>query len=137
MNRMVLDTSVAIAWYFDESFSRNARLWLKRFQEEEVDFVVPDLHFIEFGNVLRTFTKRESISSKVAQFIHEAHLQSLLSRKNPDESALLETALEYNATVYDASFIQLALEEQIPLLTAERRTREWVRKLGNLAIHVK
>jgi hypothetical protein len=36
-------------------------------------------------------------------------------------------------TVYDAVYIALALEHQIPLLTAERPGTPWIKKLGSLA----
>ena len=137
MSTYVLDTNVAIAWYIEESFSKSAVNWQERMFSGEVQFVVPSLHRLEFGNVLRTLVKRTGITPQEACEIYSLHSHTPLLNIDPSPESLLDTALEYNATVYDASFIQLVLEEQIPLLTAERRTREWVRKLGNLAIHVK
>jgi len=53
--------------------------------------------------------------------------------QNPRREDLLATALEYGATVYEATFIALALSLKAPLLTSERTTTPWVVKLGKLA----
>ena len=54
MNACVLDTSVTLAWYLDESFSSAARQWQKRLLDGKLSLIVPSLHYWEFGNVLRT-----------------------------------------------------------------------------------
>ena len=45
---------------------------------------------------------------------------------------MLRTALELDATAYDAVFITLSRSLDVPLLTAERKTTPWVVKLGRL-----
>ena len=137
MKSFVLDTSVAVAWFLSESFSSEARKWRSRMMEKEVEFYVPNLHFYEFGNVLRKFVLFRDISEKVAQEIFLLHLESPLKIITPNMSGLLKTSLKYNSTIYDAVYISAALELQSPLLTAERATREWVAKLGKLAIAIK
>ncbi|HYN43082.1 MAG TPA: hypothetical protein VE129_15000, partial [Thermoanaerobaculia bacterium] len=52
--------------------------------------------------------------------------------EEPDRAAVLATALELDATAYDAVFITLARTLDVPLLTAERKTRPWVVRLGKL-----
>ena len=49
---------------------------------------------------------------------------------------VLDTALEYDATVYDAVYISLALALDTCLLTAEKSTTPWVVKLGKRIITV-
>ena len=50
----------------------------------------------------------------------------------PERSEVLVTALELDATMYDAVFIALAQKHGVPLLTAERKTTPWVVRLGPL-----
>ena len=137
MKSLVLDTSVAVAWFLPETFSSEARKWRTQMMEKEVEFYVPNLHFYEFGNVLRKYVLFRDISEKVAQEIFLLHLESPLKIITPNTPELLKISLKYNSTIYDAVYISAALELQVPLLTAERATREWVAKLGKLAITIK
>lgn len=133
MKTLVLDTSVAIAWYLPEAFAPAARHWQKQLLEGRVRFVVPSLHFWEMANVLRTYVKRRELTPTLAGEIHALHLDAPLAVEEPDRATVLATALELDATAYDAVFIALARTLDAPLLTAERKTKPWVARLGRLA----
>ncbi len=130
MNTAVLDTSVAIAWYLEESFSPSARTWQERLLAGKTRLLVPELHYLEFANVLRTLTVRGTLTARLAADIYALHLDAPLGTAEVDRSVLLSTALEYGATVYDATYISLAVAMEVPLVTAERSTSAWVAKLG-------
>lgn len=132
MRSLVLDTSVAIAWYLPEAFAPAARSWQKQFLDGRVRFVVPSLHFWEMANVLRTYVRRRELTPSLAAEIHALHLDAPLAVEEPDRAAVLATALELDATAYDAVFITLARTLDAPLLTAERKSRAWVVRLGKL-----
>lgn len=130
MGMLVLDTSVAAAWYLPEVFSPAARRWQQALIEGRVELVVPPLHFWELGNVLRTYVRRGELEERLALELNELHLMAPLAVASPGRSEVLELALRYEATTYDAVYIALALERDCRLLTAERTTRPWVTKLG-------
>jgi predicted nucleic acid-binding protein len=130
MNAFVLDTSVAIAWYLPEDLSAAARNWQRRMLRGEVSFIVPSLHYWEFCNVLRTYVRRGEIEPKLAQEIYELHLDAPLKQAEPERLAILRCALKFQATAYDAVYIELAVSLGAPLVTAERSTTPWVVKLG-------
>ena len=130
----VLDTSVAVAWYLEETFSPEAREWQARLLDGRARLMVPALHFAEFGNVLRTFVRRKELSADVAREVFALHLEAPLEIVDPPRDGLLDCAIEYEATVYDAVYIQLSLLHQAPLITAERTTTPWVVKLKKLAV---
>lgn len=130
MNTHVLDTSVAMAWYLDESFSTRAREWQQRLLAGKVVMVVPSLHYLEFANVLRTLVRRRELRHELAREVYELHLEAPLERAEPDEKGLLDLALAYEATAYDAVYISLCLARNISLITAEKTTTGWVAKLG-------
>lgn len=136
MSSYILDTSVAVSWYIDEIFSESARNYQKQLINHQDRFYVPPLHFLEFSNVLRTLTLKKILSALSAQEIYRLHLQAPLLIIEPEHEDILETALAYQATTYDAVFIQLALATQFPLLTAEKRSRGWVSKLGDLVVSI-
>lgn len=131
MSACILDTSVTIAWYLEESFSTSARLWQQRLLDGTCSLIVPNLHYWEFGNVLRTLVVREEIEEPLAAEIYALHLEAPLDVAEPNRQDVLETALTYKATVYDAVYIALSLSHDLPLVTAERTTRPWVTRLEN------
>lgn len=129
MNAYVLDTGVAVAWYLEEVFSSSARAWQERLLAGKVVLVVPLLHYWEFANVLRTLVQRRELPEDLAREIYELHMDAPLERGEPDEKVVLDTALQYGATAYDAVYISLCLSRDIPLITAEKTTTAWVTKL--------
>ena len=137
MSACVLDTGVAVAWYLPEDFADAARAWHRRLLAGEVDVLVPQLHFYEFANVLRTYVRRGELDEALALDVYATHLEAPLKLAEPDHREVLSCALEYEATAYDAVFIRLALERGVPLVTAERTTTAWVVKLGERAIAVR
>lgn len=131
MTTYVLDTSVAVAWYLPEVFSPAARQWQTRLLRDELGLCVPNLHYWEFGNVLRTYVRRGELEQELAQEIYSLHLEAPLAVVEPDRGQTLARAFEYGATVYDAVYIELCLSLEAPLITAERTTTAWVVQLGD------
>lgn len=131
MSTVVLDTSVAVAWYLPETFQAAARAWWDRMAAGTASLVVPTLHFWEFGNVLRTHVRRGDLTAEQAMNIYQLHLQAPLVIVDPDRTRVLETALVYGSTVYDAVYVALSLELGARLVTAERSTTPWVARLGD------
>ncbi len=130
MKAFVVDASVAVAWYLPEAFSEAARSYRTRFLEGEVRLLVPSLHYWEFGNVLRTYIRRRELDAGLAREVFDLHLEASLETAEPARAAVLATALELDATVYDAVYIALARSAQATLLTAERSTTPWLVRLG-------
>jgi len=131
MKTYVLDISVAIGWYLNETFSPSARAWQEKLLRGKIILLVPALHYSEFANVLRTLVQRTELSDPLAREIYEVHLEAPLERAEPGERQVLDAAFEYGATTYDAVFISLSLPRGVPLITAERTTTSWVVKLGD------
>lgn len=130
MSVYVVDTSVTLAWYFDEAFSPAAREWQSRLLGGKARLLVPSLHYWEFANALRTLVIRREIDQSTAQEVYDLHLEAPLEPAEPDRRHVLKAAFDYSTTVYDAVFIALAIAHDIPIVTAERTTTEWVTKLG-------
>ena len=131
MSTFVLDASVAVAWYLPEAFTAAAREWQHKMLRGEVSLLVPRLHYWEVGNVLRTYVRRGELEEALAHEVYALHLDAPLEIAEPDTRAILQTALEFDATAYDAVYIQLARSLGAPLVTAERTTTPWVVKMGD------
>lgn len=133
---LVLDTSVAVAWYLPEAFSPAAHAWQRRMLAAEVRFAVPSLHYLEFANVLRHGVRQSRLEPDLANEIMDVHLDAPLIVADPPAARLLATALDYDCTAYDAAYVALADELACRLVTAERPSRPWVRRLGDRAVSV-
>lgn len=134
---VIVDTSVAVAWYIHESFSAAARKWQEAILSGTVHAVVPSLHHLEFANVMRTYVMRREMSPSLANEIYDAHLTAPLEVASAPNSILLRTALHFGSTAYDAAYIAIARETDGFFLTAEKRSTPWVEKLGKKAIVVR
>ena len=138
MIRRVLDTSVAIAWYLPESFSAPARHWQRMLLEGKAELYAPSLHYWEFANVLRTHARRAELDFDTACEIYNLHIEAPILPVEPRRDSLLQLALDYDSTAYDAVYLAICIEMDVPLLTAERPTSPWLKKLGKLtdSIHI-
>jgi predicted nucleic acid-binding protein len=102
-----------------------------------VAFTVPSLHYWEMANVLRTYVRRGELEQPLAREIFDLHLDAPIAISEPNGSGVLETALRMEATAYDAVFIRVSLDLDIPFLTAEKTTTPWVVKLGDRVVTVR
>ena len=132
MMARVLDASVAVAWYVSESFSTSARHWQTLMLDGKAALIVPSLHFWEVANVLRTHVARKLLSAPIAQEIYRLHLDAPLETAEPERDMVLTIALDRGMSAYDAVYAALAVERDIPWLTAERATKPWRASLGKL-----
>ncbi len=132
MKTLVLDTSVAAAWYLPETFAEAARAWQARLLDGQVRLIVPSLHYWELANVLRTYVRRAELEAGLAAEIYALHLDAPLEVVEPERADVLKIALELDTTAYDAVFITLSRSLGVPFLTAEKKTAPWVAKLGRL-----
>lgn len=121
MGKVVLDTSVVMKWFSTEGNRKQALKILKEIVKGKMTLVEPELIFYEAINALwfgKRFTTRE-INRIISEFTF------LKPEIVPLDSHLLATILrlidKFPVTVYDASFIALAEEHQIPLITADTK----------------
>lgn len=86
---------------------------------------MPSLVAYEIGNALVILARKNFITKKDA--IRKFKSISSIPTLNIKEIALeraVEIAIELETTLYDASYLALALEENVPLITADRELYE-------------
>lgn len=133
----MVDASVGIKLFVDEELSdRAAELFEGLAWEPPLHLYVPDLFYLECGNILWKYVRRfdyptaqarESLSSLGA-----LALQRLSDSLLFEES--LDLALARGISVYDASYVTLAQHLDIPFVTADERL---VRKLEGSGIEIR
>ena len=126
MTRYVLDASVAAKWFLpplDEPWSAEAFELLRAYSRAEVDFLVPDLFFAEFANIIWKAECYGRCNAKTA----DAAIDEVVHRAFPSFAAapLIQPAVQiaraYNRTVYDCVYIALAVETNTQMITADEK----------------
>ncbi len=129
---LVLDSSLALAWGLPDESSDQADRLLNRVSGDK-NLWVPALWWYEIGNALLMAQKRNRI--KEADRIRLMKLYGLLPilADVPFPEAVRsvqDLALSYSLSVYDASYLELALRKGLPLATFDRRLLQAATRAG-------
>lgn len=131
-SELVVDASVALKWFVEESGSDQAHELLDAHLSETTMLAAPSHLLGEVGNGLRKLVVRQQIRSADAV----AALADLVDLKIDllDSTAVwprtLEAALQWQVTTYDAIYVLTALDRDIELVTADVRLHESCSPLG-------
>ncbi len=141
MKTFVVDASVGAKWASPaiiEPLADRADRFLRAYVAGSVQVMVPDLFWLEIGNFLWKAAKRGEITSVLAR----RGLEAMLNRDFPTVPSravlpeALKIAVDFGRTVYDSTYVALAVATRTELITADERlvnalgTRFPVRWLG-------
>ncbi len=128
----VVDSSVAVKWVVEEEDSDNAR------SVSHATLEAPDLLLIECANILWKKVAVADLNSREAgecwQLLQQAPIQFTSTPELLDTA--LRISLDLKHPVYDCVYLALALQLEVPLITADRRLVTAVRRKKSLGIHV-
>ena len=135
MTKIVVDAGVAIKWYVPEIHSAAAVRLL------EGDFVLcaPDLIGPELANAVWKKVRRAEISPEEGNEILAAFegIQIELAPARPLLPAAYEAAVTLDRTVHDCLYLALAVAQNCPLFTADRKLHAAVLTSPALAAHIR
>ena len=126
MKTFVVDASVGAKWASPEMvepLADRADRFLRAYVEGTVQVLVPDLFWIEIGNFLWKAAKRGEITAVLAQ----RGLEAMRNRDFPTVPSravlpeALKIAVDFRRTVYDSTYVALAVATGNELLTADER----------------
>lgn len=129
---LVIDASLAAAWYFADEQTEAARELFRRVGREGA--IVPALWKLEMGNIFQMAIRRDRIEPP---FRDEALRDLALVEIEVDAEtqehawgATIALADRYDLTTYDASYLELAQRRRLPLGTLDRKLAAAARAAG-------
>jgi predicted nucleic acid-binding protein len=127
----VLDASVTLAWCFRDETGPEATRILEQLGEKEA--VAPGHWPLEVGNALLAGERRKRLrvaeTTRLLSILGTLPIEVMDTR--PDHvPGLITLARETSLTVYDAAYLNLALQEGFSLATFDEGLRRAAKKLG-------
>lgn len=124
MRRFVLDASVSLAWFLDEPVPDLARR-VRSALENGARALVPSLWYLEVANGFAIGERRgllnPSQSQRCLDDIQKPLADAIDSSANLVSGRLaLSVARTFRLTAYDAAYLEMARQEQIPLATLDK-----------------
>jgi len=126
LNHYVVDASAAAQWIFDEPHSEAAKRLLNR----KNSLHVPDFFLLEIDNILWKRVQRREITLKEADTTRAAFHEFPL-RINPFVNSLdlaYAVAQHSKQSLYDSLYVALAIQLEAPLVTADRKLYEGLKR---------
>lgn len=121
--KLVLDASFALAWLGRERPGPAVDEFDARLAANQAELHAPELFVLETGNALWKSVRRRArtIEEAVAMFESVRELPLNLHRHRDLALDAFDLSLRHEISVYDASYVALALREVLPLFTADKR----------------
>jgi predicted nucleic acid-binding protein len=123
---VVPDVSVAVKWVLPaegEPLRAEAMALLHRYKNAEIQLLVPEIFWVEFGNVMRKAVRAKRIRLEDAELANKELLQEDLptvsSRVLLPGAFAIATA--HGRTVYDSMYVALATRANAQLITGDER----------------
>jgi predicted nucleic acid-binding protein len=124
VNACVIDASVGIKLFLEEDMTDKADALFARLATDPLArFHVPDLFYIECGNILWRHCRRYGYPIDQAREALD-DLRALALISIPTKALVagsFDIAVRFGITTYDASYVSLAARLAVPLITADTK----------------
>ncbi|MFA4845000.1 MAG: type II toxin-antitoxin system VapC family toxin [Patescibacteria group bacterium] len=130
---MIIDTSVIVKWFYEEAETPIALRLFDRIINHSIRAAVPDLMFYEFANVMKSKGRADGVDVEEALTVLYELPWTIMSHTQHLLTKAINVADLYEISVYDATYVGLALEWHLPLITADEKL---VHKVGNSNIQL-
>src|ERR1700733_12722272 len=127
----VLDCSITMAWCFDDESTDFTDSILESFNSKTA--IVPTIWPLEVANVLLMAKKKNRITGiQSTSFIDALSTLPIVVDQSTTSRAMhsiFSLAGELDLTIYDATYLELAIREKVPLLTFDQALIKAAKKL--------
>lgn len=121
MIKNVIDASVAVKWFTREQGHTQAAAIRDNHIQNKIRLTAPDLLLYELANVLRY--NKNLTPEDIKQALKAINMIGV-TLIHPTETLInkaIDTAIKYNITIYDASYLALAETQETTLITADEK----------------
>jgi predicted nucleic acid-binding protein len=116
----VLDASVTMVWGLEDEDDAIAEVAWRRLESDLAH--VPAIWWFEVRNVLLVNERRQRISEQdTMTFVQALSKMDIEIDQTPVEGVILALGRTHRLTVYDASYLELALRRGLPLATLDKK----------------
>lgn len=134
---LVVDASVAVKWHLEgEEDTEQAQQLLTRFSQGSIALVAPEHIRSEVPSAVTVATigKHPRLSREEGKAAIDEFLALGLKTVSRDELIVAAYSLvhQYRCSFYDALYVALALDLQLPLITADRKLYERIKELPGI-----
>ncbi len=128
---IVLDASVLLKWFLDESDSSQALSYQQRHVPGKDSIAIPDLAFYEIANafILRSQLSPEEIQKNLLQLQDYQFQVALFS----ELIGVVGIARKHGLTTYDAAYVALAQKLRCRFVTADERLLARLKGVPNVS----
>ena len=127
---IVVDASVVVKWFVEEEHSREARMLRDSYVDGLINISAPSLLPYEVLNALKysgAFGEEEL--KEIARILDDYQF-TLYDLEGEMASKAIEIAMRRGATIYDTSYVALALKLGTAMYTADEKLLDRVREPG-------
>ncbi|MBD3229696.1 MAG: PIN domain-containing protein [Candidatus Lokiarchaeota archaeon] len=121
MRKIIVDANVIVKWFIEEIYSDKARILRDKFIDGEIELLAPSLLYFEVLNALKysqIFNKNDLNNAGVSL---ENYGFKIIPIKKNIRKQMIEIALDYDISIYDAAYIGLSKATGNILFTADKK----------------
>ena len=128
--QIVIDSSALLNFLLpDENTLPNIKRILSQVKSLKTQIIAPHLLRFEIANAIRSAFLRKRINKNDALIIIENFEMINIHYQKTNLTTTTRLALDHNLSVYDASYLELAISKKIPLLTLDKKLKQLSKKL--------
>jgi predicted nucleic acid-binding protein len=123
---VIVDASVAAKWFLPENgeaLMDQAAALLDQYDRREIQFVVPDLFYVEIASAIwkavRIGRVSRAFGDQALVLLTQREFATIPSLKLLDGA--FQIAADYGRTVYESLYVALAVQTKSQLITADER----------------
>lgn len=121
MREIVIDANVVVKWFIEEKDSDKAILLRDRYIDGKIEFYVPPLLYFEVLNALKYSQLFDPGELRHAGESLENYGFKVITIKNKIRNHMIKVALDYDLSIYDASYLSLSIGLEKILCTADEK----------------
>ena len=121
MSEIVIDASVVVKWFIQENDSDKALLLRDNFIDGKVELIIPALLYFEVLNALKYSQLFEPKELEAAGESLENYGFRVFKIKNEIRNYMIKVAIDYNLSIYDASYLGLSVGLEKKFCTADEK----------------